>query len=88
MGDPRSAAFVLKEIYSEAFVLGFVLVLWLVELRAFVLVLVLVELRLPARLTVTLAAWLTRELLELLTSLLPREVFAKCFESAAASGFS
>ena len=40
MGDPRSAAFVLKEIYSEAFVLGFVLVLWLVELRAFVLVLV------------------------------------------------
>ena len=54
----------LKEIYSEAFVLGFVLVLWLVELRAFVLVLVrafvlvlvLVELRLPARLPVTLAA--------------------------------
>ena len=61
-----------KEIYSEAFVLGLALVLWLVELRAFVLVLVrafvlvlvrafvlvfvLVELRLSAHLPVTMVA--------------------------------
>jgi hypothetical protein len=52
MGDPRSAALVLKEIYSEAIALELALVLRLVELRAFVLV----ELYLPARLPATMVA--------------------------------
>ena len=81
-------ALVLWLVELRAFVLVLVRAFVLVRVRAFVLVLVLVELRLPARLPVTMVAWLTRELLELLASLLPREVFVKCFESAAASGFS